>query len=86
MEDVPGSRTRPAVRRPAASVRRTAGRFLLAETSSTPKYAAARAFYLHHGFRELVRITDFYRDGDDKIIYRKDLLAVGEVDSTGGPS
>jgi acetoin utilization deacetylase AcuC-like enzyme/GNAT superfamily N-acetyltransferase len=72
--------------RTEAAVRRTAGRFLLAETSSTPKYAAARAFYLHHGFRELVRITDFYRDGDDKIIYRKDLLAVGEVDSTGGPS
>lgn len=45
--------------------------WLYAETSGTQPYAPARAFYLRHGFEEAARLTDFYRDGDDKIIFRK---------------
>jgi ribosomal protein S18 acetylase RimI-like enzyme len=47
------------------------GRLLVAETSGTDAYAAARAFYLHHGFHEAGRIDDFYAVGDAKVIYVK---------------
>ncbi len=49
------------------------GAFLIAETSSTAPYANARAFYLKTGFKKLVEIADFYRPGDHKIIFRKDI-------------
>lgn len=49
------------------------GAFMIAETSSTPPYAKARAFYERAGFRRLVEIDDFYRPGDNKIIFRKDI-------------
>lgn len=41
------------------------------DTSSTEGYAAARSFYEKHGYRAVARLEDFYRAGDDKIIYRK---------------
>lgn len=44
-----------------------------AETSSLPQYEAARRFYVAKGFAEKVRLKDFYKPGDDKIIYRKDI-------------
>lgn len=47
------------------------GRLLVAETSGTDAYAAARAFYLRHGFHEAGRIDDFYAVGDAKVIYVK---------------
>lgn len=46
---------------------------LVAETSSLPAYAQARAFYLKEGFAEESRIADFYAPGDDRIIYCKRL-------------
>ncbi len=49
------------------------GDFLIAETSSTAPYEKARAFYLKTGFKKLVEIADFYRPGDNKIIFRKDV-------------
>ncbi|TNE38992.1 MAG: GNAT family N-acetyltransferase [Alphaproteobacteria bacterium] len=47
------------------------GTFMIAETSSTSAYDKARAFYVRTGFEKLVEIRDFYRPGDNKVIYRK---------------
>jgi ribosomal protein S18 acetylase RimI-like enzyme len=47
------------------------GRMVLVETSSQPAYAASRAFYCRNGSEEVARLPDFYRAGDDKIVYRK---------------
>ncbi|WP_435006035.1 N-acetyltransferase family protein [Tundrisphaera lichenicola] len=49
------------------------GRWLVAETSSTPPYAPAHAFYGRRGYRLLGRIEDYYRAGDDRLIYGKRL-------------
>ncbi len=50
------------------------GRILLAETSSRAVYEKTRQFYINNNFSEEARIKDFYSKGDDKIIYRKDML------------
>jgi ribosomal protein S18 acetylase RimI-like enzyme len=55
-----------------AHVREQAGRRLVIETSSLPRYEATRVFYEHHGYRELARIADFYAIGDDRVIFGKD--------------
>ena len=47
------------------------GRMLLIETASKPSYDATRAFYLRTGYAEIARLPDYYRDGDDKVIYQK---------------
>ena len=49
------------------------GRWLIAETSSTPKYDSTRAFYERRGFVQQARIKEYYRPGDDLIIYGKHL-------------
>ncbi|MGG5887951.1 N-acetyltransferase family protein [Falsiroseomonas sp. HC035] len=46
---------------------------LLVETSALPEFEASRAFYLARGFAEEARIRDFYRAGEDKVVYRKRL-------------
>jgi ribosomal protein S18 acetylase RimI-like enzyme len=56
-----------------ADVRRRGGRQLIAETSSTDLYTPARSFYESRGFRAQARVPDFYRVGDDKIVYVKPL-------------
>lgn len=48
-------------------------RVLLVETSATDALALTRRFYLKHGFNEEARIREYYRVGDDKVIYRKAL-------------
>lgn len=48
-------------------------RMIIAETSSQPKYDKTRLFYEKSGFVEASRIKDFYRVGDDKIVYIKQL-------------
>ena len=55
------------------AVRDLGGRWLLAETSSTPPYAPAQAFYARRGYRLLERIDDFYRPGDDRLTFGKRL-------------
>ncbi|OGW04235.1 MAG: hypothetical protein A2W77_03645 [Nitrospinae bacterium RIFCSPLOWO2_12_39_16] len=50
------------------------GRLLFAETSSRAVYEKTRQFYINNSFSEEARIKDFYSKGDDKIIYRKDML------------
>ncbi len=47
------------------------GRVILIETSSQPKYEPTRRFYLGLDYREVSRIRDFYRPGDDRISYAK---------------
>ncbi len=52
-------------------VREEGGRLILIETSSQPKYEATRNFYQKMGYGEVARVVDFYRPGDDRIIYAK---------------
>jgi ribosomal protein S18 acetylase RimI-like enzyme len=52
-------------------VRRRGGRWVLAETSSTEPYAAARRFYEKQGYTVVGNVPDFYRDGDDRLTFGK---------------
>jgi len=52
-------------------VRGRAGRLVIIETSSQPKYHGTRQFYIDLSYREVARIPDFYRPGDDRVIYAK---------------
>lgn len=54
-----------------AFVRQSGGYLLIAETSSQAGYARARAFYRKRGYGELARIADYYRPGDDLLIFGK---------------
>lgn len=61
------------MRRVEAAVRQSGGDKLYADTSSTEKYDATRAFYVSQGFREAALLADFYREGDGKVIFEKRL-------------
>ena len=52
-------------------VRSDQGRWILAETSSTEPYEAARRFYAKSGYTLVETIPDFYRDGDDRLTFGK---------------
>lgn len=54
-------------------IRQAGGDQVYAETSSLPLYEAARRFYLKQGYSEIARYKNFYKPGDDKVVYRKDL-------------
>jgi GNAT superfamily N-acetyltransferase len=56
-----------------ADVLRRGGRMLLIETGGKPSYDKTRGFYLRMGYAEVARVPDFYRAGDDKVIYQKKL-------------
>lgn len=43
------------------------------DTSSTPGYDRARGFYEKNGYQVACVLHDFYRDGDDRVIYFKKL-------------
>ncbi len=66
------------LRHAETAIRARGGRLLVAETSSLPHYANTRAFYQKHGYRELARISDYYRPGDDLIVYGKYLSQAKE--------
>ena len=51
-------------------------RVLLVETSALPEFERTRAFYRRIGYTEEARIRDFYKAGEDKVIFRKALSAV----------
>lgn len=53
------------------SIQKLGGQQLHAETSGTPAYAAARAFYLKNGFTQAATFKDFYKKGDDKVMFVK---------------
>ncbi len=46
-------------------------RQLYIETSDTPQYTPTRAFYVRRAYEEVGHMTDFYRLGDGKVVYRK---------------
>ncbi|MFB8787591.1 MAG: GNAT family N-acetyltransferase [Potamolinea sp.] len=50
-------------------------RVLLVETSGLASFEGTREFYRKCGYDEEARIRDFYKAGDDKIVYRKVLAA-----------
>jgi ribosomal protein S18 acetylase RimI-like enzyme len=51
-------------------------RVLLVETSGLEDFEYVRAFYRKSGYDEEARIRGFYKEGDDKIIFRKALGSV----------
>ncbi len=53
------------------TVKQKKGRVIVIETSSQDKYKPTRQFYLRAGYTECARIRDFYRPGDDRVIYCK---------------
>lgn len=54
-------------------LRRRGARLVRIETSGTPVYQAARAFYERFQFRETARLPDFYRPGDDLVVFTRRL-------------
>lgn len=68
-----GGRGAALVAHVEAALRAAGQRILLVETSGLPRFARARAFYRALGFDEEARIRDFYRDGEDKVVFRRRL-------------
>jgi ribosomal protein S18 acetylase RimI-like enzyme len=54
-------------------LRKAGARLLVLETSGTPEYAAARRMYDSLGYTGHLAVPDFYRQGDDLLIYSKPL-------------
>ncbi len=54
-------------------LRSRGGRMLLIETSSRNEYAPTIAFYKRTNYELAARIKNFYRVGDDKLIFSKEL-------------
>lgn len=59
--------------RTLTAIRAAGGRRVFAETSSQHKYAPMRAFYRRLGFKKAAELKDFYRNGDNKLIFEKSL-------------
>ena len=54
-------------------VTKRGGRMLLIETSSQETYSATIRFYEKNGYQLVARIKNFYRVGDDKLVFSKEL-------------
>jgi ribosomal protein S18 acetylase RimI-like enzyme len=54
-------------------VRAKGGRLLMCETSSLEGYERVLRLYEKLGYQFVARIRNFYREGDDKLIYMKEL-------------
>ena len=52
------------------------GRMLLIETSSQESYGGTVRVYQRAGYELVARIKNFYRVGDDKLIFSKDLIPI----------
>ena len=53
------------------TVKSLGGRLIIIETAGQPKYHPTRGFYLGLGYKEVARIPDYYKPGDDRIVYTK---------------
>jgi ribosomal protein S18 acetylase RimI-like enzyme len=53
------------------TLRRQGQRVLLVETSGLPEFERTRHFYRHAGYAEEARIRDFYKAGEDKVVFWK---------------
>lgn len=58
---------------------REKARRVYVDTSSTPAYAEARNFYEKHHYQIAAVLKDFYREGDHKVVYMKELLREREA-------
>jgi GNAT superfamily N-acetyltransferase len=54
-----------------AEVRKLDGRLIIIETSSQAKYEPTRQFYLNLDYKEVARVPEYYKPGDDRVIYAK---------------
>ena len=54
-------------------LRQCSARVLIIETSGLDNFELTRRFYRKHGYAEEARIREFYRAGDDKIVFWKKL-------------
>jgi len=54
-------------------IRKLGGRLVFVETSGLPSYESTRNFYLRTGYTWVATVKDFYRDGDDLVIFTKHL-------------
>ncbi len=54
-------------------ISRHKGRLITVYTSSQEKYSLTRSFYLKRGYLEGARIHDYYKPGDDLVIYVKQI-------------
>jgi ribosomal protein S18 acetylase RimI-like enzyme len=54
-------------------VAREGARRIYVETSSTALYQAARSLYEKHGYQLVCSLKDFYREGDHKMIFMKEV-------------
>jgi ribosomal protein S18 acetylase RimI-like enzyme len=58
-------------------VARRGGRTILIETGGKESYAPTRRFYERADYAEAARIPDFFRVGDDKVIYARRVTSLG---------
>jgi len=56
-------------------------RLLVIETSSRSSYAVTRLFYERRGYVERARVRGFYAEGDDRVIFTKQLQAGAEEEA-----
>lgn len=61
------------VRHVETDLKSRGARILLIETSSLGSFDRTRSFYRALGYTEEARIREFYKAGDDKIVFRKSL-------------
>jgi ribosomal protein S18 acetylase RimI-like enzyme len=54
-----------------ATARARGMRMAVIHTSGRPEYEPARRLYLSFGFREVARVRDYYRAGDDLVVFGK---------------
>ncbi len=54
-------------------LRKKGNRILIVDTSSTPEFDRTRTFYLKLGYTKEATIKDFWKEGDDKIVFWKKL-------------
>lgn len=52
------------------------GQHLYAETSGRKEYLPTRNFYRNNNYQQVAELNNFYRDGDNKVIYCK-ILSLG---------
>ena len=57
------------LRQTESDIRERGGRLLLVETSGMDEYAPTRRFYESTGYEKEAVIRDFYKAGDDLVIY-----------------
>ncbi|MCR4438979.1 MAG: GNAT family N-acetyltransferase [bacterium] len=63
-------------------VKSQSGRLIIIDTSSQKKYLPTQQFYLRNNYTVEARIKDFYRPGDDRLIFAKRLNATPEGGQT----